>query len=118
MMENYILLFGGVPELLQLRQRVLGQAGFKALATREVEAVRQLVRMHRVSLLVLSYSVSVDECEEALHFAHSVRPPLKTLTLGYGPVTACAAGHSDQVIDVLDGPEALLTKVTEMVALP
>ena len=73
---------GGTAELLKLRQKALEYAGLKTLAAFEIEAVRQLVKVQRVSLLKLSYTVSEDECEEALKVAHSCNPPLKTLMLG------------------------------------
>jgi hypothetical protein len=112
--QNYVFLFGGDPQIMQLRELVLERAGFKVLAIHERELLCELAVAHQHSLLILNDMPPNREVHEALHIAHSFEPPLKTLVLGYSDRLCAGLGSGDQVIETLCEPHILIRKIREM----
>jgi CheY-like chemotaxis protein len=113
-MDNYILIFGGDPQVMQLRKLVLERAGFKVLFTSEREALRQLAKAKRLALLLLNDSPPRDHVHEALQIARSNDPPVKALVLGYSDTLASFLRDGEQFMETYCGPEALIKKIAEM----
>jgi CheY-like chemotaxis protein len=113
-MDNYILIFGGDPQVMQLRKLVLERAGFKVLFTSEREALRQLAKAKRLALLLLNDSPPRDHVHEALQIARSSNPPVKALVLGYSDTLASSLKEGEQFMETYCGPDALIEKIAEM----
>lgn len=113
-MDNYILIFGGDPQVMQLRKLVLERAGFKVLFTSEREALRQLAKAKRLALLLLNDSPSRDHVHEALQIARLSELPVKALVLGYSDAVASSLRDGEQFMETYRGPDALIEKIAEM----
>ena len=114
-----VLCFSRDPQLLESRRLVLLRAGFNVLTAVEFDAVRQFAESYKIDLLIVGHTLDQAQCEEAIHLAKAMNPPIKTLVLRYeGSSSPCAVGIADGELDLTGGPEALIAKVKEMLAAP
>ena len=84
----------------------------------EFDAVRQFAESYKIDLLIVGHTLDQAQCEEAIHLAKAMNPPIKTLVLRYEGSSPCAVGIADEELDLMGGPEALIAKVKEMLAAP
>ncbi len=104
--------------LLESRRLVLRRAGFDVLTAVEFDAVRKFTESYKIDLLIAGHTLGQAQCEEVIHLAKAVNPPIKTLVLRYEGSSPCAVGIADEELDLMGGPEALIAKVKEMLAAP
>ena len=120
-----VLIFGHDPRLLDSRKWVLQSCGYRALSARYLSAIDRMPMDPPVDLLVLCYTLSPRECENAIAHARLRWPDVKTLALvrqaasrytGARPTTSHQpASVLTEVARALDAPDPLLSTVGEMV---
>jgi len=109
-----ILIYGHDSSLLETRRLVLQHAGFQAGTVMTLEEVRKIL-VHRPGVLpILCYSLSAEECGQALALIHSLKPARKSLILTAG-IPICGWGEEDELLSSFKGPRALVAMVERLV---
>jgi hypothetical protein len=109
--SSYVLCYSRDALLVDARKRVLESAGFHVLTAVEFGPLQELAERFPISLMILGHTLSPAQCDAALHFAHSRRPPIPCLVLQHSSSQACPLGPLDSSMEILDGPEALIANV-------
>ncbi|MFY9745362.1 MAG: hypothetical protein WA891_21390 [Acidobacteriaceae bacterium] len=110
-MPARILLYGIDVSLLRTRAGVLESAGFQAgVATRLLE-VEQFILSGPADLLILCYTLTPEECRQAIASALACNPEIKTILLAQIGPTSPHPGMYDAVFDACQGPGALIATV-------
>ncbi len=71
-----------------------------------------------LDLLILCYTLSMEECGRALASAHSQRATIRSLVLVAGASGCSSMELADRVFDALDGPAKLVSTVGQLVSTP
>lgn len=108
-----ILMLGADTQLLEMRRRILVGHGFNVLIAERAAEAKKLMRQGPVDLFIFCYTLTNDECNEALEAAKTIQPETKILSLEAGQWT-CAEETADAVVSMLDGPRNLLNVVDKM----
>lgn len=112
--QSSILIVGHDEHLLATRQWVLQTRGYQVMTVQRASAVRTVPLAGPVRLVVLCHTLSPAETELAESAAGERWPGVKHLTLsperGRAPT-----GLLGQLLHTLDGPDKLLSMVTELV---
>ena len=107
-----ILVYGRDPSLLETRQLVLQTIGGTVEATTELEQAKRMLGDGSLDLLVLCYTLSLEDRNAILNSVEQLSPDLKVLILSAdGP-------PSNQTVDgdfsIFSGPGAFKSKVLRM----
>jgi hypothetical protein len=109
-----ILLYGHNARLLESRKWALQSRGYRVYAILQLTNFEDVPLAPRMDLLVLCHTVTPKECAAAVACASARWPEIKKLALvrdlGKRP-----AGILSRVLQTLDGPNRLLSTVTELV---
>lgn len=108
-----ILLYGRDSTLLQSRRLVLEKCSHKVWATTDIAKADSLVDIQCPDLLIFCHSLSPEQCEQALAFAHARWPKIKVLVLTAG-ASGCQDSLSDEVLDAMEGPARLISTVDQI----
>jgi len=84
--------------------------GFQAWTVISLDEVKKILASWPDVLPILCYSLSAEECEQALAFLHLLKPARKSLVLTAGMPT-CGSGEDDELLSAFDGPRALVASV-------
>lgn len=109
-----VLLYGRDAALLRTRLWILEGAGFQVwAATRRLEVEEILGREH-IDLLVLCYTLSIKQCDDALARARMLQPRTKTMMLTEMSFPQLKTGY-DGAVNALGHPETMIAAVKRMV---
>ncbi len=108
-----ILIYGRDYDLLETRRLVLQKAGFQAWTVTNLTDAEKITVTQPSGLLILCYSLSMEECEKALAMAHSRQPAMKSLVM-MGNMPVCRLGQNDELMSSFDGPKALIATVNRL----
>jgi DNA-binding NtrC family response regulator len=108
-----ILMLGADSRLLEMRRRILEGHGFKVSAVERAAEAKKLMMQGPIDLFIFCYTLTNDECNEAVEAAKTIQPQTKILSLEAGQWT-CAEETADAVVSMLDGPRKLLNVVDQM----
>jgi DNA-binding response OmpR family regulator len=103
--------------LLESRRLVLEHAGFHVQPVSDFAHLNSAARSGPVELFVLCHSLSAQQCSEAIMLIHNQWPQAKILILHTG-VAKCEARVTDETLNAMEGPRALLQTVRKMMGLP
>ncbi len=109
-----IVLFGHDCRLLETRKWALHSLGYRVVTVTHLADLNRLPTTPAIDLLVLCPTLSAKECAQAVAHASLRWPAIKKLAL----VRESSKRRSqilDQVINTLDVPSRLLSKVSELV---
>ncbi len=107
-----ILIYGRDPSLLETRRMLLETPGGEIYAARDQAETQRLIRDGKAGLLVLCYTLSVQDREEILASARALHPAVRVLALLADGSEEDPA--KEEAFDVFNGPAALKTKVERM----
>lgn len=107
-----ILLYGRDPQLLDIRGQVLERAGHRVWETTDISQADRLADLKAVDLLIFCHTLSSEQCEHAVELACARWPQVRTLILTAG-AAGCPDALSDNVLDAMDGPAKLISKVAQ-----
>jgi hypothetical protein len=111
-----ILLYGPDQHKLEVRRRALSAIGHEVWIATNLSEVHKIVsNVRRLDLLVLSQSLSRQECGRAIALAHFRWPSTRTCVLSAVNSSSSAEVTVD-VMDVLRGPAKLGSKLEMLVA--
>jgi hypothetical protein len=111
-----VLIFGHDPILLKTRQWILARHGYRCGTVMHIDDVRRGFAESPIRLLILCYTLPECDCDQAIEIAHS-RTATQSLVLIYGH-THCEMAESSAVLNVLDGPAALISLVDKLLQSP
>jgi hypothetical protein len=109
-----IVLFGHDARLLETRKWALHSLGYRVLTAMHLAELDRIPKTPPIDLLVLCHTLSAKECAHAVARASSRWPAIKKLAL-VRDASKRASQVLDQVLQTLDVPARLLTKVSELV---
>lgn len=112
-----VLLFGNDSHLLKSRCMVLESVGCTVYMANRLVDVKQILTDHRIGLLLLCHTLTVEECDRAKAVVETFSPETKVLVLAAADFAECAA-NGDRVVSTGDGPKAMLRTVNEMAKIP
>ena len=111
-----ILIYGRDPQLLNTRRLLLEKSGHQVRVTMDINQVDRVADLMAVDLLIFCHSLSPEQCDQALVFAHARWPKVKVLVLTAG-LAGCSDALSDKVLDAMQGPAKLISTVSQLVPL-
>lgn len=112
-----VLLFGNDSHLLKSRRMVLESVGCMVYTATQLVDVNQILTDHRIGLLILCHTLTVEECERAKVVVETFSPEVKVLVLAAADFAECAES-GDRVVSTGSGPKAMLQTVNEMAKIP
>ncbi|MGI4826896.1 MAG: hypothetical protein ACRYFU_01695 [Janthinobacterium lividum] len=108
-----VLVYGRDSSLLDTRRWVLERAGYRVLTVQTLAEAKHLAATEPVSILLLCHSLSVQDCEDALAVADSIRPEIRRLLITANTYL-CTVRDEDFILSAFDGPRALIAAFQEL----
>jgi DNA-binding response OmpR family regulator len=112
-MDNRIFLYGNDQTLLMTRRLILEKQGYRVFTAMKFGEAIQLTMTHRLDVLILCQSLSVDERNGVLATVREIAPSLKTLILGHGESVYPIRAQVESA-EVLIHPKTLLGVIDRM----
>jgi DNA-binding NtrC family response regulator len=113
-MHGKILVYGNDPILVTTRRLILEKAGYHALATTEFSDAMLVLMNQEIDVLIVCQSLRDEERQGILETAHALKPDIKCVILRfYGHDVS---GKDAEIIEGLEGPNALLMAVGKIIA--
>jgi len=110
-----VLMYGHDARLLDSRKWVLQSCGYRALSVRHLSALNQVLLTPPINLLVLCYTLTQKECENAIAHAKLRWANVKELALVRYSAARDASPVLRDVQKALDAPDPLLATVGQLV---
>jgi DNA-binding response OmpR family regulator len=111
-MKKRILSLSGNPELGKLRAMVLRQAGYEVLWPSSKDDAERTIRDENFDVLLLGHTVSGDTARELAEAFRIKNPNGKIIAV---MATNYVKVRPDRTVKAIDGPEALLEAIEELV---
>lgn len=112
-MAANVLVYGKDERLLDTRRMVLEKSGYCVRMASKLTDIGYVDEVD-VELLILCYTVSMEECGRAIARCQVRWPAAKSLFLSVGTMEG-ARSLSSEVLNALDGPEKLISTVGKIV---
>jgi DNA-binding response OmpR family regulator len=113
-MHGKILVYGNDSTLATTRCLILEKAGYSALATTEFSDAMLVLMNQPIDVLIVCQSLRDEERQGILETAKALKPNIKCVILRfYGHDVS---GKDAEIIEGLEGPDALLVAVGKIVA--
>ncbi|MGB9029250.1 MAG: hypothetical protein WCC27_03940 [Acidobacteriaceae bacterium] len=113
-MPARILLYGIDAALLRTRAGVLESAGFQVAVAIRLLEIEQALLSEPSDVLILCYTLTPEECRQALESAEECTPGIKTILLMQAGFATSPQRLYDAVFDAWQGPGALIATVSRM----
>ena len=113
--KSKLLCAGHDPVLNRTRRLILEKCFEVTLAHTASEAIA-LLSSQRFDLVLLCYSLTDEECREAVEFIHSLSSPPKILALAEGRERLLLSAQDEEFLS--GGPAELLQKAVAMAGIP
>jgi DNA-binding response OmpR family regulator len=113
-MHGKILVYGNDPMLVTTRRLILEKAGYHALATTEFSDAMLVLMNQEIDVLIVCQSLRDEERQGILETAHALKPDIKCVILRFSGHDV--SGKDAEIIEGLEGPNALLMAVGKIIA--
>jgi len=109
-----VLLYGRDATLLRTRLWILEGAAFEVWAVTRLLEVDQILSTQRIDLLILCYTLSAKQCEDAVAKARMLQPKTQTMILTEIS-SVYLKGQHDAVVNALGNPDMLIAAAKRMI---
>ena len=109
-----VLIYGLDSTLNRSRELVLHHSGYQVCATSVASEFNLLVCNRQVDLLLLSDSLSLEECVRAIALASVWHPAIKSAVLA-SEEASYPAGVIYELVDPMTAPQSLVAAVSDLV---
>jgi DNA-binding NtrC family response regulator len=113
-MPARILLYGIDAALLRTRAGVLESAGFQVAVAIRLLEIEQALLSEPSDLLILCYTLTPEECRQALASALECNVGIQTVLLVQAGFVSSPQRHYDAVFDAFQGPGELVATVSRI----
>ena len=108
-----VLVYGNDQNLLDSRRLLLEHSGFEVRTTSNLDEVTRASNSHGLDVLILCHTLSEKECVSALSALHTYAPEVHEVALS-SATPPCKIDPQGKIVDVFDGPAALLSAVGKL----
>jgi|SRR5947209_19119895 len=114
-MKTRVLSLSANPELGKLRAMVLRHAGYDVVWSPTRKEAEQLIRDQDFDVLLIGHSISGDTARELAEAFRGGNPKGKVIAI---TASAYIMVRTDKTVRAIDGPEALLEAIEEVLESP